>query len=294
MSSGYTHWCYQCDEPIHPLGRDSICPYCNGGFIQQLREFAGAHTVGISGSGHSGPLGIFGAYAAFLRDRLAGRGPTLDVRPFPGMIPERRIVIRPVPLCPPCPPGPLIIFHGHPPLVGVPVHEPYGYFFNGAPGMSQPMEQRQTDYNDFHMETQLLDQLSMNDDRRVGPPPAARAAIDALPTIRISQRHLNTDAHCPVCQDKFTLGSEARQLPCDHIYHSNCIVPWLVEHNTCPVCRFELPPHGPGSSRPNLNRRTGNPRRSRRRDSHSQSQRSQNPFSFLWRSNSANQHSRHH
>ena len=46
-------------------------------------------------------------------------------------------------------------------------------------------------------------------------------------------------AQCSVCWDDFKLEEEVRQLKCDHIFHENCIIPWLELHNTCPVCRKE-------------------------------------------------------
>ncbi|XP_021636767.2 E3 ubiquitin-protein ligase SIRP1-like [Hevea brasiliensis] len=39
-----------------------------------------------------------------------------------------------------------------------------------------------------------------------------------------------------VCLDEMSIGSEARRLPCSHVYHSNCIVEWLEKNKTCP-CR---------------------------------------------------------
>ncbi|KAJ0522090.1 putative transcription factor C2H2 family [Helianthus annuus] len=118
---------------------------------------------------------------------------------------------------------------------------------------------------------ELIEQLTVNDGRQ-GPPPASRSAIDSMPTIKITNRHLNSESHCPVCQDKFELGSEARQMPCNHIYHSGCIEPWLVQHNSCPVCRVELPAHGTsrGSSSGGGEEDGGNSRARR------------NPLSFLW------------
>jgi len=40
--------------------------------------------------------------------------------------------------------------------------------------------------------------------------------------------------------EDFQITETVRRLPCVHIYHENCIVPWLELHGTCPVCRKTL------------------------------------------------------
>ncbi|CAK9184233.1 unnamed protein product [Ilex paraguariensis] len=79
------------------------------------------------------------------------------------------------------------------------------------------------------------------------PPPAPWSAIDAMPTVTITQKHLKTNLACPVCTNEFELGSASRQMPCHHIYHSACIIRWLVRTNSCPLCRLGLPLLGPSS-----------------------------------------------
>lgn len=71
-----------------------------------------------------------------------------------------------------------------------------------------------------------------------GEPPATAASIAALPTVEVAE----PTAVCAICKDDLPLASEARKLPCAHLYHSFCIVTWLGMHNSCPVCRFRIPP----------------------------------------------------
>ncbi|XP_020079709.1 E3 ubiquitin-protein ligase RING1-like [Ananas comosus] len=94
---------------------------------------------------------------------------------------------------------------------------------------------------------QLIQQLAENDPNRYGTPPASKSAVANLPDIKISCDLLDSgEAQCAVCMDAFEIGSEAKQLPCKHIFHRDCILPWLELHSSCPVCRYQLPADDPG------------------------------------------------
>ncbi|XP_030002377.1 E3 ubiquitin-protein ligase RNF115 [Sphaeramia orbicularis] len=83
--------------------------------------------------------------------------------------------------------------------------------------------------------TELLGQLE-----NTGPPPAEKEMISSLPTVCISQEQTDCRLECPVCREEYSLGESVRKLPCLHYFHSECIVPWLELHDTCPVCRKSL------------------------------------------------------
>ena len=90
--------------------------------------------------------------------------------------------------------------------------------------------------------TPLCQEISPNMGRsRNGPPPAAKAAVASLPTVVIGAEEVEQKEECAICKDAFELNETAQRLPCRHLYHKQCISPWLDAHNSCPVCRFELP-----------------------------------------------------
>ncbi|KAJ1295086.1 hypothetical protein BS78_01G196800 [Paspalum vaginatum] len=94
---------------------------------------------------------------------------------------------------------------------------------------------------------QLIEQLAENDPNRYGTPPAAKSALSSLPDVVVTDAMVAAaeGAECAVCKEDFSPGEVAKQMPCKHIYHTDCIVPWLELHNSCPICRFELPTDDP-------------------------------------------------
>ncbi|XP_058079796.1 probable E3 ubiquitin-protein ligase RHC1A [Magnolia sinica] len=280
MSSGRnTHWCYRCRRPVRIRGRDTACPSCDGGFVQQLNEMESVITPDSFGldadDDRDQRIRMMEAFSALMRQPMLPRNREVDVRGRSGLGFDS---------------SPWLIFRGQFPL---PMSEGgIEVLLNGGPGIGL----RRANISDYFVGPgldELIEELTQNDSR--GPPPASRSAIDGMPTVKITQRHLRGDSHCAVCKERFELGSEAREMPCNHIYHSDCIIPWLVQHNSCPVCRHELPPQGSSSSQARLSsqssssgRRTSGANSTNGRDGENRGRR--NRFSFLWpfRSTSSN------
>ncbi|KAL0661594.1 hypothetical protein Bca4012_098431 [Brassica carinata] len=83
----------------------------------------------------------------------------------------------------------------------------------------------------------MLERLTETDPRRYGTPPARRDALEALASLEIQDVGLQ----CSVCLDDFEMGTVGKQMPCNHIFHSDCLLPWLQFHSSCPLCRYQLP-----------------------------------------------------
>ncbi|XP_020112620.1 E3 ubiquitin-protein ligase RING1-like [Ananas comosus] len=66
---------------------------------------------------------------------------------------------------------------------------------------------------------------------------AARRAVAALRDVEIDAGPQGGQS-CTVCQETLAIGTVAASFPCTHVFHRNCIVPWLQQQHTCPVCRF--------------------------------------------------------
>ena len=86
--------------------------------------------------------------------------------------------------------------------------------------------------------------------------------IAGLPTARVAERFFDPDAAskdaggnaeaetCPICLDVLEAGDEVRELPCEHIFHLECVDEWLAREATCPRCRHRA--DAPSSGRPSI------------------------------------------
>ncbi|KAI3952881.1 hypothetical protein MKW92_035401 [Papaver armeniacum] len=95
------------------------------------------------------------------------------------------------------------------------------------------------------MNTVVALSLDGYENKKVG---ASRSAIEGLKRERYSYgsggdkpAKNSSDANaCVICMDKFEAGTVVRYMPCSHIFHEVCLVPWLQENNSCPLCRLEI------------------------------------------------------
>lgn len=70
------------------------------------------------------------------------------------------------------------------------------------------------------------------------------SAPDAPPTTHASTVFAQTT--CPICLDDFEPNeSQVRELPCRHIFHVECIDPFLLNNSSlCPMCKTTVLPQG--------------------------------------------------
>ncbi|KAG6432625.1 hypothetical protein SASPL_104206 [Salvia splendens] len=230
------YWCYQCHRTVRIAPEDPssiVCPRCLGQFLYQIDMARPQPVLEFTAFDPSPEARILEALALMLDHPLGlnrpGEDGTNERASIMGQTRRRRVigsrkrreikagsggeVLR-------LPTGHIPANRNRPRERLVPPGvDPRNYFT--GPGLQG-----------------LIEEITQNN--RPGPPPAPDSAIDAIPTIKIAQTHLDTDTECPVCKEELKVGLEARELPCKHIFHSDCIVPWLRLHNSCPVCRHEI------------------------------------------------------
>ncbi|QCD98502.1 probable E3 ubiquitin-protein ligase RHC2A [Vigna unguiculata] len=233
MSSGTSsYWCYRCSRFVRVFRQDAVvCPDCDGGFIEEIEH--------PPRSVHLDPRRRrFPAAAMY----MIGQRPASDNAARPALRRTRRNGGDRSPF------NPVIVLRGSAAATSATSEEESRgfelFYDDGAGSGLRPLPPSMSEFllgSGFDRLLEQLSQIEINGIGRYEHPPASKAAIDSLPTIEIDDTHLAMESHCAVCKEAFELGTAVREMPCKHIYHPECILPWLALHNSCPVCRHELP-----------------------------------------------------
>ncbi|CAA7389725.1 unnamed protein product [Spirodela intermedia] len=233
-ASPSSYWCHRCTRFVRVSAQDPFsCADCATGFLEEVDASSGPG--GEFRRRRSPPrprppvtMSILSAAAS----RRLTRHSDMDLRRFRHAAAWDR-----------SPFNPIIVLRGQSGGAGI-----FEYYYDDGAGSGlRPLPASMSDFLMGSGVDRLLEQLAQLDltgggrARGCENPPASTAAIDSMPTIEIAESHLCMEAHCAVCKEPFELGLEAREMPCRHIYHHDCILPWLSLRNSCPVCRHEMP-----------------------------------------------------
>ena len=62
-----------------------------------------------------------------------------------------------------------------------------------------------------------------------------------LECTSFKELNLNENKECLICIENFNDDDDVIKIPCNHIFHKNCIKSWVCEEsNKCPICRVEV------------------------------------------------------
>ncbi|XP_073122958.1 probable E3 ubiquitin-protein ligase RHC2A [Henckelia pumila] len=235
MSMSSNFWCYRCSRFVRVLTQDSVtCTHCNGGFVEVIDTPTRSP---LSDDSRRHPLPAASVHVMRDPDSSSGAGPALS----PRLRRSRRSRGDRSPF------NPVIVLRGlNDGGAGREAAAGFELYYDDGAGLGlRPLPASISEFLLGSGFDRLLDQLAQIEANGIARiernPPASKAAIESMPTVEISGQHIALESHCAVCKESFELGVEAREMPCNHLYHQDCILPWLSLKNSCPVCRHELP-----------------------------------------------------
>eukprot|EP01006_Ploeotia_vitrea_P008599 TRINITY_DN20652_c0_g1_i1.p1 TRINITY_DN20652_c0_g1~~TRINITY_DN20652_c0_g1_i1.p1 ORF type:complete len:544 (-),score=52.48 TRINITY_DN20652_c0_g1_i1:1289-2920(-) len=89
------------------------------------------------------------------------------------------------------------------------------------------------------------------------------AASDAWKLKDMKQLNVDADTentNCTVCLSDFELEETLRTLPCNHIFHRDCVDRWLKTNKSCPCCRQDIEEAKPQSPKTGAQQEPQRPR----------------------------------
>ncbi|KAI9090905.1 hypothetical protein K1719_028390 [Acacia pycnantha] len=71
--------------------------------------------------------------------------------------------------------------------------------------------------------------------------PASKEAIASLKMFKVFDDEIKVGERCNICLENVNHGEDLLAMPCEHIFHYNCLVEWLQISHICPLCRSHIP-----------------------------------------------------
>ena len=106
-------------------------------------------------------------------------------------------------------------------------------------------DELQSDILDFLLELQDRDitpedyEFLLRLDESVPTKTVPNEHVASLKTDTVFELHV--DEQCGVCMENYVVGETRKILPCEHVFHANCIETWLRHNSTkCPLDSIEV------------------------------------------------------
>jgi len=264
-------WCYNCSKEFTKLKLDNeseiLCPTCNS-VSEEISEtdprFNRPSNINPNSTDFNSSSSSSGGCNSFLSNHFQPEpqtpsNHTNQVEDLPTItqntenpaehppdhITTRRIIIRGRPINRIIDTGERLVIQSEIPLLVVEGenldgHEAQiiGALLTGLGNPFSPLSIFDILRNDLM--NQLIEEFIRNDPNRYGSPPASDDAIAKLKEFKfefLSEVELNK---CTICQDEYVKDDTLLKMECSHDFHKDCLVTWLKQHNTCPVCRKEI------------------------------------------------------
>jgi len=222
-------FCHDCGRRAQYAGEGYHCVFCNSGFVEHMDE---RNIDDMRGLGFPGMGMVFDPPMMGLRGH-EGMGPQDILREHTRMHNQLIERVR---------------------AMVVPRRQP-----QPAQGEHQQQEHEQHRHRRHRLlDPRVIFQLLHGDGYHwIGPDgvgidgdeePGVRAMtsdeISKLPAVTIDQARIDAGGgdppQCTVCLEEMKLGGSALELVCKHVFHRDCIEPWLLKQASCPLCRRDL------------------------------------------------------
>ena len=64
--------------------------------------------------------------------------------------------------------------------------------------------------------------------------------VSRLKESNVSKTNESRAQECSICLQAITQDNFIHSLPCSHCFHFSCIVRWLTQKSSCPLCRHPI------------------------------------------------------